>query len=358
MAKKTLPAQFLPADDDIADVFEIMQETSEGKKTTAQIKFDDLVADLNDTSDDAELRLYRQTVLGGKASMPFLDSFPVDKFSFSQLQKYIKDTYGGGEYRIHIRANGKLVVNRLMEIEAPTVKELRQSPIGEAGGILATVLERQEKMHQQMLQMMQSQNAAPSRREMLEEMMLFKQLFDRGDTTGAANGLAQIRDTLSVLGDLGIEIGGQKEPQEPGFGDLLEKMSPLLMAGISQPQQQQRKPDPMSAQKMMLKSGIMQLMRAASKNSAREPYAEMLLDQLPEESVREFITDSGAFEKLIKLEPRAAQFKPWFLDLAEHVKAALGMPSQYADLYADGDDAINADIPDDNPGTDDGTDHL
>ena len=362
MSKKPLPATFIPAGDDIADVFEIVRENENGQKTTAQVKFDDLVSDLNDNSDDAELRLYRQTVLGGRSSMPFLDSFPVDKFSFSQLQKYIKDTYGGGEYRIHVRANGKLVVNRLLEIEAPTATEKTLTPIGEASSILATVLERQEKMHQQMMQLMQAQNVQPSRREMLDELLLYKQLFDNGGNSGGGNAFQQMRDMMGFLSEMGVTINGQaQEKDEPGFGDLLEKFTPVITAAMSQPtnpQNMQRKHDPMFAQKMMLKNGIGQLMRAAAKNSPREVYADLVLDQLPENTVKEFITAPDAFEKLIRLEPRAAHYRAWFLDLAEHVKAALGMPSQYADLYGDDDDAINAGNDIDPAPTDDGTDNV
>lgn len=356
MSRKTIPAQFLPADTDVTDIFEVMQEDESGKKTTAQIHFDDLVSDLNDTSDDAELRIYRQTVLGGKSSMPFLDSFPVDKFTYTQMVKYLKDQYGGGEYRIHVRANGKLVVNKLLTIETPKQIDTRMTPTGEAANILGTVLDRMERQNALIMELLKNGNQQPSRREMLDEMLIFKQLFSDGHQGGGGNALSQLKDTLSVLGELGIEIGGQKEEKEAGFGDMLEKMAPLITAAVAAPKQPEKRRDPMFAQKLMIKTGISQLMKAASKNSAPEVYAEMILDQLPENVVQEFITNPGAFEKLIKIEPRAAQFRPWFELVGEHVKAQLGAPSTVSDLYDEQDDAINGetDTPDDM--TDAGTD--
>lgn len=339
MARKTIAAQFLPADDDEIDVFEVRQENETGK-TTAEVKYDDLVSSLNDTSDDSEVILYRQNG-SGKTKMTFLESFPVDQYAYSELLKYVRDSYGAGDYRVHIRSNKRLVANRLISIEmpkGPTIQSL--SPAGEAASILQTVLDRQEKMHQQMMDLMSRQNEPQSRMDMLQEMLLFKQLFDNG--SNARDPVQQMRETLGLLTDMGMEIGGIKKDDEPGFGDLLEKMTPLLTAAVSQPQRHNVRNDPMFAQKLALKTGVAQLLRAAAKGSAREPYAELVLDQVSEEMVKDFITSPDAMEKMIKLEPKTAHYRAWFLDLAEHVKAALGMPSQYADLYTGEDDAITA----------------
>lgn len=354
----TKPAQFIQAEAEDAEFFEVMTTGPNGQATAQQKAFEDLISELGENPDDAAIHIYRQNT-SGKTTMTLLEVFPVDQFDFVSLWSHVREKYGAGHYRIHVRKSGKLVANKLIEIEQPKVTDKPGvTPIGEASSILATVLERQEKMHQQMLALIQqSQQPQHSRQEMLQEMLMFKQLFDNGGN-GGGNAIAQLRDTLTVLGELGINIGGASEEKETGFGDLLEKMTPLLGAAMTQPQQPQQKRDPMFAQKMMLKNGIGQLMRAAAKNSPREVYADLVLDQLPENVVKEFITAPDAFEKLIKLEPRAAQFRPWFMDLAEHVKAALGMPSQYADLYGDDDDAINAGNDIEPAPNDDGTDHI
>lgn len=354
---RKLPAQFMPADDEM-DVFEVINQSETGEKTVQQKRLEDVLGELNDDTDDSEIKVYKQSDLGGKSSMSYIASFPVDKYSVSELQEFLRQNYGGGDYRIHVRQGGKVRANKLLSIESPKVAPVPGvSPIGEASNILATVLERMEKQNQMILQLVQgNQQPQQSRMDMLNEMLLFKQLFDNGNSGG--NAFQQMRDMMGFLSEMGVTINGQaQEKDEPGFADLLDKFSPVIAAAMSQPQQTARKPDPMFAQKMMLKSGLAQLMRAAAKNSARETYAEMLLDQLDENVVREFITDPGAFEKVIKIEPKAAHYRAWFLDLAEHVKAALGMQSQYADLYDDGDDAINAGN-DNEPAPDDGTDHL
>lgn len=343
MATKPIPAHFLPSNDD-EDVFEVINYDNQTLQQTSQQKaLEDILADLNDETDSAEMRIYRQ-VSGGKSAMVFLDSFPVDKYNISDMHKYLRDNYGGGDYRVHVRVNGKVRANKLISIEAPkSTENIRQSPIGEASNILATVLERQERMHQQMLEMMSSQNGgAKSTREMLEEMMLFKQLFDNGNSGGQQNGIQQLRDSLAVLSELGVTINGQSEEKEVGFGDLLEKMTPLIGAAMSQKNPPQQKSDPMFAQKMMIKAGLTTLIKAASKKADPISYAEMLFDQLPEDAIKEFVVNPGAFERVIKMEPKAAHYKVWFEDLAEHVKGQLGLPSKYSDLYSTEDDAINA----------------
>src|SRR5690606_26161840 len=99
-----------------------------------------------------------------------------------------------------------------------------------------------------------------SRREFLEEMALYKNLFS-GNSGGDA--ISQLKNTLGVLGELGITINGQAEQKEDsGFSDLIEKLAPVAMAAINQPQQPQQRRDPMFAKNMMLKTGIGQLMRA------------------------------------------------------------------------------------------------
>lgn len=351
MARKNV-AEFLPADDET--VFEVMTTGENNVPTSQQKRLEDIINDLNDDSDDAEIRLYRQSPQGGKSALIFLDSFPADKFQGGDLHKYLRDNYGGGDYRIHIRASGKVRANKLITVEAPKVTEHKATPIGEAGSILQTVLERQEKMNQQMLALMQQMSQPQqSRTEMLNEMLLFKQLFDNG---GNSNGLSQLRDSIAILGELGVNVGGPQEEKESGFGDLLEKMTPLLGAAMSQPQQPQQRRDPMFAQKMMLKTGLQTLLKAASKDSDRVTYAEMITDQLPENTIKEFIVAPDAFDKLTKLEPQVAHYRVWFTDLSEHLKALMGLPSIHADLYTDDDGAINAESNDEID--DDGTDNL
>lgn len=332
----TKPADLITADD-IATFEVVTNQTPNEPDTTQKRKLDELLGELNDSTDNCYVALYRQPN-GAKASLILLEQFPVDKYDTFGLWNFLRDNYGPGDYRIHVRENGKLRANNLMTIEAKkTVEKNGPTPVGEASNILNTVLERMERQNNLIMQMMQQQQQPQqSRQDFYQEMLLMKQIFDSGNQN-SGNAMQQLRDSMDLLKEMGVTINGEaKEKEEPGFGDLLEKMTPLITASMGQPQSSENpsKPKPkVDPQKMMLKAGLASLLNAAQKNSDQITYGEWILDQVPEETVKNYITSDGAFEKLIEIEPRVAQHKQWFLDLGEHVKAQLGLPSKFAELY-------------------------
>lgn len=334
-------------------------------KTDADDKTDALVNAMR-ADKEAFVNILKQP-FGGNSSMQFVERIPADKYDFGQLMSYIANTYGGGEYRLMIYANGKLKGNKLQSIAQKVSTDLmRQSPTGEAAGILATVLDRMEANNRQMMEMISKQNQAPDRMAMLQEMIMFKELFApaQNQQLNMINPLTQLKESMELLQGLGVSIGGEKES---GFTDLLAQMAPVILNMTNQPAPspvqvtpQQNpikdapKPAPQQTEKkpqmnFQLKAGIAMLINAASKDSNQMTYAEMIMDNIDENLIREYITDKDSFLKLQKIAPQVVKFKPWFELLAEHVKAQLGIESTVSDLYADESDAINGEL-DDTPG--------
>jgi hypothetical protein len=316
--------------------------------TDADDKADDLISALKDDK-EAFANVMRQP-FGGNSRMEFVDRIPADKYDYGQLMHYLATTYGGGDYRIMVYANGKLKANKLQTIAAKVKPDKGGVTAGgEAANILATVLQQIEANNARMMQMMQ-QMAAPanSRAEMLQEMLLYKQLFDK-----PSGGLGELTQAITALKELGVPIGNTIEHEkEEGFGSLLEKMTPAIEALVTA---NNRMPpvDPQKArqsqmnmlQKVALKAKLEPFIKASIKKSAPEVYAEMLVDQMDEATLKQYIASPTAIDDLCKLDERIGVNREWFILLGEHVKAMLGMTSTVSDLYDDEESDITIETP-------------
>lgn len=341
----TKNAQFMPRDDIQLIEFDTPIDQPH---TDADDKADDLISALRDDK-EAFVNVMRQP-FGGNSRMEFVERIPADKYDYGQLMHYLGTTYGGGDYRLMVYASGKLKGNKLQSIAAK-IKPDKQGVTagGEAANILSTVLQQIEANNARMMQMMQ-QMATPqsNRTEMLQEMLLYKQLFDK-----PSGGLGELTQAITALKELGVPIGNTIEHEkEEGFGDLLSKMTPAIEAIVTA---NNRMPpiDPQKArqsqmnmiQKVALKAKLEPFIKASLKKSAPEAYAEMLVDQMDESTLKQYIAAPTAIDDLCKLDPRIVANREWFVLLGEHVKAMLGMPSTVADLYDDEDSDITIETP-------------
>lgn len=338
-------AQLITANDDITDVFDTVIDDDTGKKTSQQARLEDIIEDLNNTDNDATMSVYRQSPLGGKAAMTFLASFAPDKYTMDELQLWLRDNFGSGDYRVQIRSGGRIRANKLISVEAPKVETDIRHPTSEAGEVLNVVMQAIEKQNQMLAAALQTNQTSED--DLLRRMVTYKQLFS-SDSGG--NTIGQIRDTLALVEDL----RGEVEPKDDGFGAVIDKLAPIAEAVAKnpqpqpqpQPQQPKQNPSPRQGHKSMniLHAGLATLLRAAKKGADTGFYADFILDQLPAEKVASFLVDKGAFDKLVILNPDVVAYKAWFDDLAEHVKAQIGMESKYAEQYKDLNPSFENDI--------------
>lgn len=340
-------AQFIPRDEVQLIEFDTPIDQPH---TDAETKTDDLVNALKDDK-EAFVNVQRQP-FGGNTRMEFVERIPADKFDYGQLLHYLGTTYGGGDYRLMVYANGKLKGNKLQTIAAK-VKPDKQGVTagGEAANILATVLQQIEANNARMMQMMQQMNVPQrSNTEILQEMLLYKQLFASDRPSG---GLGELTQAIAALKELGVPMGNTIEHEkEEGFGDLLTKMTPAIEAIVAANSrmppidtQKARQSQMNMIQKVALKSKLEPFIKASIKKSAPEVYAEMLVDQMDEATLKQYIASPTAIDDLCKLDPRIVTNRDWFVLLGEHVKAQLGMPSTVSDLYDDEDSDITIETP-------------
>jgi hypothetical protein len=85
---------------------------------------------------------------------------------------------------------------------------------------------------------------------------------------------------------------------------------------------------------LALRLGIAALLKAARNKADTAFYADVVMDQLPEDKIG-LLLAPDALTQLESLEPKVKEHREWFADVIEHIKGMNGAPSKYADLYAE-----------------------
>lgn len=300
-------------------------------------------------SEDAGSFITCHRVVGsGNIPEEFVARFQADKYDYAQILEYLKENYGGGEYRLRLYVKGRLRKggNKLIQIANAIPKQKDQTDT-----TLSIVMQQMEKMNQQMLTIMKDkQTGGNSRMEMMQEMMMMKQLFAPTERGGgrSVGGIGDILDTVEGLKALGIQVGNQPIEQEPGLSRLFDLATPLIQKAMESPtpvpvvQQAPLLSNPQPRQptmNQMIAIGLIPLVKAAAKNSDPALYAPMVLDNVDEANIRRFFNSPTGMADLIKIQPNIANHLAWFELLGEHVKAHLGLPSKVDHLYEDEESA-------------------
>jgi hypothetical protein len=275
--------------------------------------------------------------------LTFLDSFPADKMPMESIQKFLRDKYGSGDYRMQLRVEGKLRLNELVSIEAP--KE--DTPQGDQTMVM--VLNQMREMQQQILALAQNRQPSPEEQEMkmLEKMAMYKQLFSN-DNQSSNNGLTEMLTVMTQFKELGlINIGNQppEEEKEKGFLDFLSGLTPMIQSAMESgkqatppqmpPAPQPQKPvqeapvvPPEAEQQqdqinLMIGQTLKTLISAAENGDDPENYADMLLDQIPEQYLGELLNvleSDQWFDQLKQLSSNlVVPHETWFTELRQHI---------------------------------------
>lgn len=285
--------------------------------------------------------------MGGKQAMEFVTRVDADKFDWGGLMSFLQQNYGGGEYRVMAYANGKLKGNKLITIANPVNNTALATP---QDSVTQSLINQMREMQNQLIAIANEKSTGGnSRKEMLEEMLMYKQLF--GSESKSSGGMREMLDMVEGLKQLGVNIGVGGESEDSGWGGLAEKMLPLLGAVLTpqpapiintvqanpapRPAPQQKQPTQNTGKNQMLmflKMGLAQLVNAAAKNSDPYDYATLVMDNVPQEALKEFFTQPD-LTKLEALDSRVSNYSEWFSLLGEHIKYRLGMPSTVAGDY-------------------------
>lgn len=287
--------------------------------------------------------LIHRILSGGNSPEEYVARFPADKFDFGQLQDYLAENYGGGDYRVRLYSSNRLVKagNKLISIAN------RKKPVqsNQGGDLVALILQKMDQQNQMLMNILQSKpKESNNRAEFLDELIKMKAIFGGG----GGGGIDSVRDALGLIKELGVPVG-EVQKEDAGFSELLEKLAPLVIHAQPQqvqpnpinPQDQQRRQQ-MNMQQMQLRIGIGQLLTAAKKNADPGHWATTVLDMIDMETVKGFVSEGDPVEKMANIAPEVGSYREWFKLLAEHLKAQMGLPSSVSSEYDDDDLGIGA----------------
>lgn len=341
--------EILPPESNI-DSVERLFDPPTVTESPEDMALENILADLGGEGADASVHVYRVTP--GKPNA-FVGQFGPLEFSMEHLQA----NFGPGDYKIHVRQNGRLRANRMISIAAPRnpIQTVPQNQ-NTNNDILTAMREGFQNMALMMQKtietMVTMQPKAKTTREMLEEMALMKSVFS--DNVPKS-------DPMQII-ELASSLAEKIQPRtgEVGNGEILleaiKNFGPLLASGAAQqnfvptppaviqqnpiqqsPIQQSPETDPM----FMLKMYLNVLINHAEHEHDPAVYADVVLDTVGEEKAIEFLNGENWLEKLSEINPRVKEpkIKAWLYELRRHIM----------DLTSPDNPGIDGDIVDSTP---------
>jgi len=321
-----------------------------------------VLADLGADGIDINITVYRVDPKTRKNE--YIAACTPDEFSLEGL----RDDWGGGEYRIYGRnANGAFLINRTVRI-APPIKKPALNDMGQFD--LMSVVTRLGEMQTQqmndfkstMLELMLKNNQPVAGDPVTMMTAMMGAMVQMKKLTGEAASQSDNFETLMKGIELGKDLGGSdgdtgmfdvfKEFIKQTGGPLAKLAAAEKISKLRQPARNQapaiapaasaKTPaatgplvdDPPKGEpekmnfifKKVMQKQINGLLSRAAANSDPGLYAEMILDQLPDDYVdkfADFIFSDDVMEEMTKLVPDVNKHLGWFIDLRDELREAL-----------------------------------
>lgn len=276
------------------------------------------------------LRIYRQGK-GGVRDLTLLDEIAPSEFAPMMLAD---EPYNGGTFRLHFRSPTGLVANKQL-----TVAPRRKALTGAAPEV-AQLHETMQRGFSMLAEAMAKaiQPAAPvpqpTRRELIEEMAAIASLFRQSAAPQPAadplSALKMVREFSEVAKSLVpapavVTDGGEINTTatllnlaDKYFSSLSKMKNEAETAHVAalpqpQPQPEQSREDGMQQLRAFAK---MLCVRAAG-GADVETYANLILDEVGDETARQFVESADWFEKLSEIAPEAKNYRAWFDELRQ-----------------------------------------
>ena len=287
--------------------------------------------------EDVEIRIYRT---GPKyhGKQIYVQTVNPEHFSFDML----RDELGGGDFRIHIRAGGKIRKNVAVSVEEKPKEERTVQPQSDerftmmiqamqAGFQGLAEIMVQNQVNQQPLK-----SSAETMQETLNMMVAMKQVMGGNEQ----------RDPTEAI-KMGIELAkeiGSSDRESSTMDVLLESIktfgAPIAKAAMNQNLQMfpaggkpgqpmipganpNQKTNTEGAAMNALKSGIGMLVAQAKTNKDPGLYADLVLDQVPAELLYRELSKPDWFEGLSGMHSGVAECPEWFHELRNLLIGAL-----------------------------------
>lgn len=331
------------------------------KMESENAEFEAFKSEMHDSQDDAKITVGKKLTdsRGRPMGRQTFECFEcgIDDYTFSQLCTRIRDDFGTGLYQIQGRdSKGKYKFRKTVGILAPNTPD--NAPAGNDVGSLidkfSDAMERQQMRTEQMFQNLTPQSQSTSIKETVEmmtalmgamnqnnqpvktmleqltEFKLLKELMSDGSdgSGGEANLYSLLGDTVKAFG---VPIAAALAAGADS-GQLDERgvvATPALPAPKDETMETQ------TDASVEMRKNIHVLIQNAKAGIDPAQFALILVNNTPaekEDALWEFISAEDCIDQIIFIEPVAAQYKQWFIELRSEVIDLMTEPDLPEDL--------------------------
>jgi len=304
---------------------------------------DGMIAEFSGAADTV-VNVYRQ---GEGKNLSFLFRTNPDEMTGGEIMERCRDNYGTGDFRVHIRKGSRLVKNAPFSVEAkkePDPASVQANSGMDITAVMAMMQENNNRTMQMFSETMKAvagqNNNAPvfdpvaAQASLMQQLAALKQMSEpKDDSKSAVTMLIQGIELASKLApkdgetnstDVLLEGIKQFAPAIASMANMPRAPAPGTGAQIGPPLDAQAAADAereknMGIRNMVLRQQLGFLVKQAESGKNPDLYAELLLDQLGEVVVLDFIAKPDALDQLGTINPGVMGQRVWF----EQLRAAI-----------------------------------
>jgi len=305
-------------------------------------------------ADDAKINIYKTANGKDSRSGEYVDSVHPSEFSL----QWLRDTYGAGQYRLHIRSGSRLIGNRAVRI-AESLKKV--SPGNEQLAGLSELAQTMQQGFMQLGQLLvksldasrvpvidpnQAQQAA------LQNMLLMKQILAPESVVPPSDPMAMFLKGIEIAASL--KGGDSVTEREPGSTDILMKAietfggplaeivtankqppmqqlpAPQLTHNPQIPQPQIQQPQPQGDHMFGLKQYASMLENIAREDRDPYTYASLVIDSAPRADIENILGQPDPVQWLCQYNQNLADpaIRPWLDEFIGMMREILTPPQE------------------------------
>jgi len=309
--------------------------------------FDDdlsqIFAEFGSSQDDRSFKIKVYRIIPDKGEMAWLfDCVP----SELPISNRLRDEYGGGnfELRVYENSSGRMRLKKKprLVIEAP--RKVEQATQTDLATLLKAMQEQQREMFAQLSDVMQRSSGMVNvptspfamMKEMATAMVSMKEMMQPQQNGNGFEMLLKGVELAKELNNGGSEssfidlLRDVVKPMAPFIGEAVQqqmqeakkapKLTPVLPNASAPPPGMPGAPQPGAAneqgnsdmQSQMISRYLNMLVNKAAAGAEPELYAELVLDNLPEQTIREQLLVPGILDELAKVNPGVNVHRDWF----------------------------------------------
>jgi hypothetical protein len=330
-----------------------------------EVQLADMIADLQGQEGVSAINVFQMVDVAGRKDLAFVTSYPLE--TWQDLRANLQREFGGGEFRIQIRAHGAFVVNKTIPVirppnwkPPPAAAEPAPAIDGQLQLAMATMAESLKELKAQL-----ATPPAQTRADFLEEMRLTRDLFAPSSPAPAFDPMEAFMRGLTLARELIPEGGGGGDSsmnpmalfktiaetvqsiasmQQPGAGvpaiaapksNVIPLKSQAVSAAVTVPAAAPAggtaapESDPM--QQTMVNAIRFLVSQAAADNPVGTS-ADLILQNVPEEQLTPLLAAPNFVDLLAASVPEVKQHVAWFTALRDDLRTQLAAATKSASV--------------------------